>query len=166
MLLRAIRDLLGLYWVPADGPDERVRQAALFVKDLSGFPEAVVFFAIHEWRTRQDRKPSIASLHQLCMVRQHGLMKRLKDLTPPPVVYAKPLDADEIARREAIVAGALSNAGFTKRPTGWVSPGLVAEEKAEVRRPHWSETAGPDDIRWAALRKSRAANGHVPEGTP
>lgn len=37
-------------------------------------------------------------------------------------------------------------------------------ERQPPRIPHWSETAAPDDPRWAALRKARAANAIVGGG--
>lgn len=39
-------------------------------------------------------------------------------------------------------------------------------KRAEVRVPHWSETAAPDDWRWEALRKAREAAGSIRPATP
>lgn len=166
----AIKDLLGLYWIAADSPEDRARQIALFVRDLAKFPEAVIAYAVHHWRTTQDRRPSIASLHQLCMARQHALAQRLDYLDgnayrPAPHIGPEPTTA-EIESRRAFVETTLAQAGFQKRTTGWVSPGIVAEEAISPKRvPHWSETASPDDPRWIALRQARAKAGVTfPEG--
>lgn len=160
----AIKDLLGLYWVPADSPEDRARQIALFVRDLAKFPDAVVAYAVHDWRTTQDRRPSIASLHQLCMCRQRALMERAAYLSPPDQAPDPTPSAEQIEQRRALIGQALAKNGFVKRETGWVSPGVVAEEKEQPRKPHWSETAAPDDPKWAALRRARAENPLMNQG--
>jgi len=161
-LARALRDLLGLYWVAADAPEERARQIALFVKDLSKFSEAVVAYAIHEWRTREDRRPSIASLHQLCSRRQFELLEHRDRLIEAERVEPapQPMSEGELEERRIRVEGILQDSGFTKRREGWIMNSQAAEErvKEEARAPHWSETAAPDDPRWAAVRKAREAN--------
>lgn len=164
-LARALRDLLGLYWIAADSPEERARQIALFVKDLAKFPEAVLAYAIHEWRTREDRRPSIASLHQLCMSRQHDLMARRDELFEAERIAAQPepepLSPEEAERRRENLERIMRATGFLRRPRGWITETEAAEEDAKQaeRPPHWSETAAPDDPRWTALRKARAAAG-------
>jgi hypothetical protein len=164
-LLRGIRDLLGIYWQPTDAPEERARQGLLFVRDLAEFSDDVVGWAVSEWRRTMDRRPSIASLRQLAMRRRHGLTIEAKRRNEPvasagpSAVYEQLTDAERDERRAAI-SGILQQAGYQHRRTGWVSPGLIAEERAavEAKPRHWSETAAPDDPRWAELRRARAAN--------
>ena len=161
-LARAIRDLLSLYWIAADGPEERTRQIALFVKDLAKFPEAVLAYAIHDWRTREDRRPSIASIHQACMKRQHDLMQRrdalfeeeraAQELPPPPISEA------EIERRRANLDRIMEATGFIRERTGWITKSEVAEREAEKVEPHWSAEADESDPRWSQVRRDRNEN--------
>jgi hypothetical protein len=112
-----------------------------------------------------DRRPSIASLRQLCMRRRHDLTQEAKRrdgpkvIAEPSAVYDR-MDKGEREKRKATISGILQRAGYQRRATGWVSPALVAEERANAaaRPRHWSETAAPDDPRWAELRRARAAN--------
>ncbi len=160
-LFQAIKDLLGMYWIAADMPEDRARQIALFVKDLAKFPDAVVAYAVHDWRTRQDRRPSIASLHQLCMTRQVALIQRRDALFEAEQGQSSAPEPtpEEMARREEFMARALDTAGFAKRKAGWLMKTEIAEAEDKPRIPHWSETAAPNDPRFAALRKARADAG-------
>jgi hypothetical protein len=77
-LTDALRTLLGLYFVPTETQGERARQVAMFVVDLGEFSDDAVWWAIREWRRTQDRKPTPASLRQLCMMRREEASKHHK----------------------------------------------------------------------------------------
>ena len=55
--------------------EAQVRQIALFVKDLEEFSDDCVWWAIREWRRNETRRPTPASLRQLCMMRRHEALK-------------------------------------------------------------------------------------------
>jgi hypothetical protein len=77
-LTDTMRTLLGLYFVPTETQVERARQVAMFVADLSEFSDDAVWWAIREWRRTQDRKPTPASLRQLCMMRREEASRHHK----------------------------------------------------------------------------------------
>lgn len=159
-LLRGIRDLLGLYWQPSDTPEERARQAMLFVRDLAEFSDDVVHCALREWRRQHDRRPSIAALRQLCMARRHDLTAEVNARRPPAPAPYQPVEitAEERAHREAVIGKAATDAGFVRNQHGqWELPADQKDKPARI--PHWSETAAPDDPRWAQLRRALALGG-------
>lgn len=161
-LAGALRTLLGLYFQPGETPEERARQIATFVADLSDMSEDNVWWAMREWRRTQDRRPSPASLRHLCMVRRMELTRAMASRSP--VEDTAPFQVDvlteeERAHRKAVVASAAASCGFVRNKHGqWELPEPGGKPE---RVPHWSETASPEDPRWIALRKSRAANALV-----
>lgn len=161
-LAGALRTLLGLYFQPGETPEERARQIATFVADLSDMSEDNVWWAMREWRRTHDRRPSPASLRQLCMVRRMELTRAMARRSPveEPAPF-QVLTDEERAHRKAVVASAAAACGFVKNQHGqWELPPL----EGRPRLPHWSKTAAPEDPRWAALRKARAANAIVGGG--
>lgn len=156
-LIDALRDLLSLYYQPSETTEIRARQIALFVKDLSDMSDATVGWAIDEWRRHQDRRPSPASLRQLCMMRRAEATKAAemrREPAPAPYQPAE-ISAEENARRTEVLERVAKSAGFVQTQHGqWTLP---ASEKDKPKRvPHWAETAAPDDPRWAQLRAARA----------
>jgi hypothetical protein len=113
-LLRGIRDLLGLYWQPNDTPEERARQALLFVRDLAEFSDDVVDAALSEWRRQHDRRPTIAGLRQLCMARRYGLTEEAKRRSPPEPEPQFRLSDEERARRREQIAMIMKETGFAR----------------------------------------------------
>jgi hypothetical protein len=111
-LLRGIRDLLGIYWQPNDPPEERARQALLFVRDLAEFSDDVVTSALTEWRRHHDRRPTIAGLRQLCMVRRYGLLEEAKRRAPSLPEPEFRLSDEERAKRRAQVEQIMRETGF------------------------------------------------------
>jgi hypothetical protein len=156
-LVDSLRDLLSLYYQPNETTDMRARQIALFVKDLSDMSDATVFWAIDEWRRTMDRRPSPASLRQVCMMRRFEANKALALRKAPEAApyETNEISPDEKAKRAAILERVSKAAGYVKTEHGqWTLP---EDPKAKpARLPHWSETALPDDPRWGMLRKSRA----------
>lgn len=157
-LVDALQDLMGLYYQPDDTPEQRARHIALFVADLSDMSDQAVHWAIREWRRNQDRRPSPAALRQLCMRRRQEAMTASASRMPKAHAAPEPIPSDEqrkvMADRIAEIA---AKAGFVRTEAGqFAFP--ERPEDAPKRVPHWSETAAPDDPRWAAVRKARAAN--------
>ncbi len=155
----SLRDLLGLYYQPNETVDQRTRHIALFVKDLADMSDDAVGWAIQEWRRTQDRRPSPASLRQLCMMRRHEASEQTAGRRPPdPAPYGDAtIGEEERARREAIVAKCAKASGFVQTKHGqWTLPSEAPEAK---RVPHWSETAAPTDPRFIELRRARRAAG-------
>ena len=163
-LLRGIRDLLGLYWQPGDSPEERARQALLFVRDLAEFSDDVVTFALREWRRGHDRRPSIASLRQLCMVRRQELTLEAKRRSPAqeaPDPYAI-LGEDEKLERKAILERVARGAGLSQETTGqWTLPprkGTIVDTDAPFT--HWTKRVDPVDAA-EQLRRARLKAGVI-----
>lgn len=157
-LVDGLRDLLSLYYQPDESAEMRARQIALFVKDMADFSDDCALWAIDEWRRNQDRRPSPASLRQIAMTRKQEAFKageRFKRL-PEPERFVEPDPVKRAENLERINA----SLGMVRRGGRYVSPAYVAETEpdAEKPRPHWSETAAPDDPRWEHLRRARAAN--------
>jgi len=78
---------------------------------------------------------------------------------------------DEMAYRAAKIMG---ENGFTDARAKALRRFPMARSQAEADalyeewnkpKPHWSETAAPDDPRWEMLRKSRIASGMTPNTT-
>jgi hypothetical protein len=113
-LLRGVRDLLGLYWQSNDTPEERARQALLFVRDLAEFSDDVVASALSEWRRGHDRRPTIAGLRQLCMSRRYGLTEEAKKRSPPEPAPAFRISDEERAKRRAQVEQIMKEVGFSR----------------------------------------------------
>lgn len=148
-LVEAIRDLLGFYYQPDESPEHRARQIALFVKDLADQSDDAAFWAVDEWRRTQDRRPTPAALRQLAMMRREAAFKATAARRPPPdptPVYVEP-DPERRAAFLAEIDATLSHLASK-----------VDAETAAQRRPHWTETAPPDDPRWDELRRAREAN--------
>ena len=156
-----LRDLLSIYYQPSETPEMRARQIALFVKDLAEFSDEAVSWAIDEWRRTQDRRPTPATLRQLCMTRKQEALQAQRGRTATEAIGGpdlQPLSDEERERRSAVIAKAAKAAGFVQNQHGqWQLP---QPEGAKPKRiPHWSETAAPDDPRFAELRRARAAAG-------
>lgn len=113
-LLRGIRDLLGIYWQSNDTPEERARQALLFVRDMSEFSEDVVTAALSQWRRGNDRRPTIAGLRQLCMKRRYELTVERKRRDQPAPEQPFQLSETERERRRAQLAAIMKEAGFAR----------------------------------------------------
>ena len=158
-LVDSLRTLLGFYYQPNETESERARQIALFVADLSEMSDDNVWWAIREWRRTQDRRPSPATLRQLCMMRRHEVGKALKGRQPQE--SAAPyrvefLTEEERAHRKAVVAKAAASCGFVQNKHGqWELP----DDNAPKRMPHWSETANASNPLFAeTLAHARAGN--------
>jgi hypothetical protein len=156
-LVDALRDLLSLYYQPNETTDQRTRQIALFVKDLADMSDATVGWAIDEWRRTMDRRPSPASIRQLCMMRRAeatAVLAKLRPAEPAPYADAN-ITPEERDKRADILERVAKASGFVQTQHGqWTLP---VDPKAELEvKPHWSVTAAPDDPRWQMLRKARA----------
>jgi hypothetical protein len=153
----ALRDLLSLYYQPNETTDQRTRQIALFVKDLADMSDATVGWAIDEWRRTMDRRPSPASIRQLCMMRRaeaSAVLAKLRPAEPAPYADAN-ITPEERDKRAAILERVAKASGFVQTQHGqWTLPEAEKDKPKPVR--HWSETALPDDPRWQMLRKARA----------
>lgn len=151
----ALRTLLGLYYIPNETDAERARQIALFVTDLADMSDDCVWWAMREWRRTQDRRPSPAALRQLCMMRRQEAVRALPKPEPAPPPY-KLADEATLEERRAILARVAEESGMVRSKSGqWTFPSEVEEAP---RVPHWTETAMPNDRRYAALRRARAGN--------
>lgn len=161
-LVDDLRDLLGLYYQPNETAEQRARHIALFVKDLGDMSQDCVDWAISDWRRNHDRRPSPASLRQLCMMRRHEAVKAMGGGRPynPPVGNPNPDPARSVEERQAIVERCAKAAGMVKHEGQWVTPALIAERE-QKRIPHWSEGAAPDDPRFAELRRARIRAGII-----
>jgi hypothetical protein len=156
-LKRAIEDLVQPHFY--DNSEEKLRAVAVMVKDLAEFSDDVAGWAVREWRLKHNaRKPSTATLRQLCMVRRHELGREAARRSPvetPAPYQTDTLSDEEKAHRKAVVARVSVSMGMVQTKTGqWTLP---SEEKEAERVPHWSEIAAPNDSRWAEVRRARAA---------
>lgn len=160
-----MRDVLGLYWQPSDAPEERARQALLFVRDLAEFSDDVVTFALREWRRSHDRRPSIAALRQICMARRHDLAaenKRRAPHEPAGFYQAGPVSEDEKLERKAVVERVAQQAGLSKEPTGqWtLPPRKGTAEDTETPFTHWTQRVSAEAAA-AQLRRARIKAGTI-----
>lgn len=156
-LITTLRDLLSLYFVPDESAEMRVRQIALFVKDMSEFSDDCALWAVDEWRRNHDRRPSPAALRQLAMMRKQEAFKAGERFRKPPEPE-RFIEPDPV-KRAANLERINRDLGMVLHRGQYATPRYVAEaERVERRRPHWTETAAPDDPRWADLRRARAAN--------
>jgi hypothetical protein len=155
-LVDALRTLLGVFYVPNETEAERARQIALFVQVLADMSDDCVWWAMREWTRTQDRRPSPASLLQLGMMRRQEALAALPKYEPAPPQSYRPATPEQLETRKAILARVAAEAGMVRdRANQWTFPSELAEAP---RVPHWSETAAPDDPRWATLRRARAAS--------
>lgn len=159
-LTDAMRVLLGHFYQPNETPQMRAMLIADFVRDLADMSDEAVAWAIREWRRTQDRRPSPAALRQLCMMRRHEATQALqarsatsKDTAPPMWTPATP---EELAARKIAFKRIAKDSGFVEVAGQLAFPG---DAKNPPRIPHWSETAAPDDPRWAEVRRARQAAG-------
>jgi hypothetical protein len=144
---------MGLYFVPDETPEERMRQVAMILEAVADMSDDCVWWALREWRRTQDRRPSPASLRQLCMRRRQEAVACLPEPQPSPPPYREAAPED-LAERAAILAKVATSVGLVQTQHGqWTLPDNP-EAKPE-RVPHWSETVGPDDPRWEMVRRSR-----------
>ena len=160
-LAKALKTLLGYYFVASETPEERARQIAQMAMDLSEFSEDCVWWAMREWRQKNDRKPTPASLRQLCMMRRQEALKAAPRPEPDrsqtgAEPFMAPLSDAEKERRRAVIAKCAKAAGmkFDGRQ-------VVPDIPTKPRTPHWSEIAKPDDPRWKALKEARERAGVV-----
>ena len=160
-LAKALKTLLGYYFVATETPEERARQIAQMAMDLSEFSEDCVWWAMREWRQKHDRKPTPASLRQLCMMRRHEALKAAPRPEPDRSQtgagpFMAPLSDDEKERRRAVIAKCAKAAGMN-----FDGRQVVPDISTKPRTPHWSEIAKPDDPRWKALKEARERAGVV-----
>lgn len=161
---------MALFFDPDNDPAIKADVRGAFVKALAHVPEWAMNAAFDKWEKSGTRRPSPGEIVILAE-------RELKPMT------------DEIARRKAeqgrieadepranrvtaeVAARIMAEAGMTPERLMAVKrfplAGSVSEAKAKSAEwdkpnPHWSETAAPDDPRWAQLRASRAASTVVP----
>jgi hypothetical protein len=113
-LVDALRDLLSLYYQPNETAEMRARQIALFVKDLADMSDATVHWAVDEWRRTMDRRPTPASLRQLCMVRRAEATNALARRQPPEPAPTFQISDEERAGRRAQVEQIMRETGFAR----------------------------------------------------
>jgi hypothetical protein len=155
-LIEGLRTLLGLFYQPSETDEERARQIAMFVADLSDMSDDCVWWAMREWRRNNDRRPSPASLRQLAMMRRQEALKQNPYPKPVPALPYREARPETVEERKAVVQRAAASCGFVRDTHGQLA--FPEDVKRPVRVPHWSETAAPDDPRWAELRRARAAS--------
>jgi hypothetical protein len=151
----ALRTLLSLYYIPNETEAERVRHVAMFIQDLADMSDDCVWWAMREWRRNNDRRPTPATLRQLCMMRRQEAVKLLPKPEPAPLPY-KLADPETLEERKAILARIAAEKGLVRRAGTWTLP---SEAEEAPRVPHWTETAQPNDPRYAALKTARKSAG-------
>lgn len=158
-LTDALRQLMGHFYQPNETPQMRMLLIADFVRDLADMSDEAVSWAIREWRRTHDRRPSPASLRQLCMMRRHEADAAFKARRPREVgpQMWNPATPEQLAERKGAMDRIARSAGFVRDASGQLAFPPKPED-APKRIPHWSETAAPDDPRWAELRRARAMN--------
>jgi hypothetical protein len=82
------------------------------IRDLAEFSDDVVASALTEWRRHHDRRPTIAGLRQLCMVRRYGLLEEAKRRAPALPEPEVRLSDEDRARRRAQVEQIMRETGF------------------------------------------------------
>lgn len=152
-----LRDLLGLYYQPNETDAHRARQIALFVKDLADMSDATVQWALTEWRRTQDRRPTPATLRQLCMVRRSEASQQMSSRRPKPseAEFRQEISDAEREHRKAVIADVAARCGMIQAGQQLAWP---KNAEPEHRTLHWSETASPEDRRWQDLQRAREQN--------
>ena len=116
-LARGLRDLLKNYWQPDEAPEEQARHVGKMVEDLEHFPEAVLVWALREWRLGQTRRPSTADLYQLATKREAALRARLAAAAPEPdQSLASLAEVVDRAKRAETLSRIMNEVGFRMRP--------------------------------------------------
>jgi hypothetical protein len=142
-LVDGIRVLLSFYFSLDETAETKARQIALFVKDMADFSDDCAFWALDEWRKKQDRRPTPASLRQLAMTRKAEAFRILGTKSQGITFgYREPSEAElaERARQKAKTDAMLAD--LVKRAN-------MADARPRV--PHWSET--PESADWRRLRE-------------
>lgn len=152
----AVEDLVRPHFY--ESPEERIRQVAVLVKDLAEFSDDVAGWAVREWRLKQDRKPSTATLRQLCMVRRADLTR--EQSRRHPQIEAAPYtlaDPETQAERKATLERIAKDTGMRRDAHGqWTLPREPGDEPK--RLPHWTETAQADNPLFTeTLKRARVA---------
>ncbi len=156
----ALRTLLGLFFVPSETDAERARQIALFLTDLSDMSDDCVWWAMREWRRNNDRRPSPASLRQLCMMRRAELTRerdrRSVKADDDPTLY-KIASPETQAERAESLARIAAETGMVRVGRVWSLPDRP--EDAPKVGPHWSLTErAANPMFTETLRRARADN--------
>jgi hypothetical protein len=169
VLLRLATCFAMPYFAPEQ--DEAMKSAVTqsFLQALDGLPTWAILRAFDAWEKTFARRPTPAEIRNLAG-------NEIKALTDELALRQKTtmLEPSKDTRVDrATAAKILQDSGFTLKRMEAVRSAPMARtmDEAEaardqVRTPHWSETAAPDDPRWEALRRSRAASTVVPMYSP
>lgn len=158
-VLERTRVCLSCFYEPDMAPEDRAAMMDEFGRALRNFPRWAVSKAYDGWMRTAHRRPSPGEIAILAG-------RELKAVTDEIALRRKLEVAPEAPREKPDAAAAaeiLNRAGWTpsrmdaiRRAHPMVGSMSEAETaRASARVPHWSETAAPDDPRFAALRKAR-----------
>ncbi|MES2781732.1 MAG: hypothetical protein V4657_02955, partial [Pseudomonadota bacterium] len=153
---------LKLFFDPDMDNSDRAEMLDNFAKALSGYPRWAVSRGFDDWERTMQRRPSPAEIGILAGRAIRPItdeISRRKAEAEPVETEAPPCVTAEAA------AEIMARAGFTPQRIAAVKSAPMALTFAEAEtkaatppRPHWSQTAAPDDPAWEQLRRSRAAN--------
>ena len=158
-VLERTRICLSCFYEPDMAPEDRAAMMDEFGRALRAFPRWAVSKAYDAWMRTAHRRPSpgeiaILAGRELKAVTDEIALRKKLAVAPDPI-REKP-DANAAAE-------ILARAGWTPQRMDAIrkahplvgSMNEAETAQATARVPHWSETASPDDPRFAALRKAR-----------
>jgi hypothetical protein len=168
-ILKRANICLAAYFDPDFDPETKAGVRESFVRALRDLPLWAVLRAFDAWEKSMQRRPSPGDIVILAE----------RELKPITDELKRRQDAEQRAADEErwrtdnrvsaeAAAEIMRRAGFTAKRIEDVRRAPMALTFAEAESAkddraerHWSETAAPDDPRWAVLRASRDANPHV-----
>lgn len=150
------RTVCGLYYDPHQGDKaEKARAYAEFGKVLRNFPAWSVSQAFDIWVRDKSHRPSPNDIAVLAGKRIAAMRREVE--------RREPVVAQKVHKEESRTDGSdiCAAAGFTPKRLQMMRAAPMATtfdeaKQPEAKKPHWSETAAPDDKRFAMLKASRA----------
>jgi len=168
--LRRANTVLAAYFDPDIDPETKAALRQEFVVALKDFPDWAVQKAFDVWVKTMTRRPSPGEIVILAARETEVIHRELKIRADDEAARREyenrvEMTEDQLARRREVAEQTIRAAGFTKERSEQFKRAPLAltfaeaEAKAkEPDRPHWSESAPPEDPRWEQLRRARAQN--------
>lgn len=153
------RVCLSCFFEPNMAAEDRAAMMDEFGRALRDFPRWAVSKAFDVWMRTSQRRPSpgeiaILAGRELKTVTDEIALRRKLEVQPePPRSKPDPAAAAEILNRAGWTPNRMAAIRNAHPMVGSMDEAETA--RASARVPHWSETASPEDPRFAALRKAR-----------
>ena len=166
-ILKRTHAVLSLYYDPDLDPQTKAELRQEFVVALQTYPGWAIEQAFDRWIATASRRPSPGEIVILATRAMEPILLAVKNKLreqEPVAPGFQPISDEQKDRANYL----LERMGFTAKNAAALKLFPMAKSVADVenkitewetRKPHWSETAPPDDPRWEVLRKSRIAAG-------